>query len=197
MPKAHRIRPLYKELATAIGPLRACQAQDNTFGEKIHMHTIDTCISLLPSGSGWQDGEQTKLWLDNSHADKLMFRGSFHHMDENGYYDGYTEHVITVKPSLAFDFNIRISGSNRNEIKDYLHDMFNAALRQDITYYLYLSTMPELAVQSTWEDKDGKMSQCYQAFYAGIGEQRKRFWNNFSAAQSYAADLMEEKFYAR
>ena len=92
-------------------------------------------MDLLPSGSGWDEG--TKIDLEASHADKFVLYGSYRHMDECGGYDGYTNHTITVTPSLASDFNLRISGRNRNDIKDYLFQTFDYALRQDIAYWLY------------------------------------------------------------
>ena len=187
---------MYRELAQAIDARRRCLEANpiNQFGLDIHNATIKTCVDHLPDGSGWNSG--TKLDLDASHASKLVLYGSFHHMDENGYYDGWTEHTITVKPSLTSDFDLRISGSNRNDIKDYLYQTFDYALRQDVAYYLYLPRFPEYAIQSMWEDKDGKMSQCYQAWFAGIGDGRKRFWNDPQGAMDYAADLMEEAFFA-
>ena len=194
--KSHRVRLLYRELASAIEARRNCLAATpvNEFGLDIHEKTISVCGGLLPSGSGWDNG--TSVDLEESHANKLVLSGGFHHMSEHGFYEGWTEHTIIVKPSLTSDFDLRITGPNRNEIKDYLAEAFDYALRQDIAYYLYAPRFPELAVQSTWEDEDGKMSQCYQAWYAGIGDNRKRFWNDPQGAMDYAADFMEQAFYA-
>ena len=83
----------------------------------------------MPSGSGVDSG--TKL-LDNSTPDRLVFQADFHHMDENGFYDGWTEHQIIVTPSLAYGFNVRITGRNRNEIKDYLADLFNHIFNMEV-----------------------------------------------------------------
>lgn len=44
-------------------------------------------------------------------------------MNDNGCYDGWTEHRITVRPE--FDgVSITVSGSNRNDIKDYISYIF-------------------------------------------------------------------------
>jgi hypothetical protein len=53
-------------------------------------------------------------------------------MTEGGMYDGWTEHTVVVTPSLAFGINIRITGRNRNDIKDYLHDVFHEALTKGV-----------------------------------------------------------------
>lgn len=80
----------------------------------------------MPSGSGIDSG--TKLDYGRSTPDKLVFTMSFHHMNDSGMYDGWTDHSITVKPSLVYGIEIGISGRNRNDIKDYLGDTYHAAL---------------------------------------------------------------------
>jgi hypothetical protein len=110
-------------------------------------------------------------------------------MNDAGYYDGWTEHTVVVTPSFN-GLNLRISGSNRNQFKDYAYDCFDQALSQDISYELYRESFPELAVTSKWENEDGSPSQCYQAWYSsGV-----RFWNNFHAAKDHAGKLMEDKW---
>jgi hypothetical protein len=84
----------------------------------------------MPSGSGFDSG--TTIDFDASHAEKLVFSMSFHHMNNNGYYDGWTEHTVTVTPSFQ-GINLRISGRNRNDIKEYIHETFMYALMVDVT----------------------------------------------------------------
>lgn len=76
---------------------------------------------LLPSGSGFDNGSH--LDVHNSKRDKIIITTSFHHMDENGYYCGWTDHKIIVTPD--FDgINIKVTGNNRNQIKEYIADTF-------------------------------------------------------------------------
>lgn len=89
------------------------------------------CKDFMPSGSGFDSG--TKIDLDASHAEKLVFHTSFHHMNDGGFYDGWTEHTVTVTPSFR-GINIRIGGRNRNDIKDYIHESFDYALCQEIEW---------------------------------------------------------------
>jgi hypothetical protein len=91
-----------------------------------------------------------------------------------------------VTPSFQ-GINIRVSGRNRNDIKEYIHDEFSNALETDVTYDLFLPHYPQFAVTSKWEDKDGAPSQCYQAFYVG----EYRFWNDPFNARKFAASQME------
>jgi hypothetical protein len=53
-------------------------------------------------------------------------------MNENGYYTGWTEHKIKIKPSLAYGFTLSIAGRNLNDIKQYIGETFEASLNQEI-----------------------------------------------------------------
>jgi hypothetical protein len=53
-------------------------------------------------------------------------------MDEHGFYDGWTDHRITIRPSLVNDFDVSVSGQNRNDIKYHLAEVFDYALSQMI-----------------------------------------------------------------
>ena len=94
-----------------------------------HRARIDRLVSNhLPSGSGWDSG--TTLDHGMSNANRLVFHGSFHHMDDNGSYDGWTDHSIIVTASLTSGIDLRVTGRNRNDIKEYLAEMFQYALTQ-------------------------------------------------------------------
>jgi len=101
--------------------------------EDRHRETLDTLGSeQMPSGAGIDAG--TSLNLDESKPDRLVFNTSYHHMNDVGYYDGWTEHKVIVKPSLAFGITVDITGSNRNDIKDYLVDVFRGALTTQVEH---------------------------------------------------------------
>jgi hypothetical protein len=54
-------------------------------------------------------------------------------MNEGGMYDAWTEHTIRVRPSLSSGFTLTISGRDRNEIKEYLHELILASASERIT----------------------------------------------------------------
>lgn len=85
---------------------------------------------VLPTGSGFDSG--TTVGVDLSTANCLVLHTSFHHMNEHGMYDGWTEHTLRVRPTFDGSVRITISGKNRNEIKDYIHDVFHAALTASV-----------------------------------------------------------------
>jgi hypothetical protein len=127
---------LARELSQLIGAWHNCNAKVNgnpNASEWIYKHSarIGKLIrDLMPSGSGWDCG--TKLDFEHSYAEKLVFFGSFHHMNDSGMYDGWTDHTVTATPSFT-GLNLRISGRNRNDIKEYLHELFYTALSADIS----------------------------------------------------------------
>lgn len=79
---------------------------------------------LLPRGSGLDMGTKIVSATDR----QIVLTTAFHHMDEHGYYAGWTDHTIRVRPSLLYDVVLTISGPNRNQIKDYLHEVFSYVL---------------------------------------------------------------------
>lgn len=123
-------KKLYQEIASTVGAFHRCVHGNNNEWEKKHEeHILKLVYDHMPSGSGWDCA--TKIDLDSSSEDRLVFYGSFHHMNEVGYYDGWTDHRIFVTPSFN-GFDLRITGPNRNDIKEYLHQLFDAALEQEV-----------------------------------------------------------------
>lgn len=86
---------------------------------------------LMPSGSGIDNG--TKLNLVKSTGDKLVFDVGFHHMNDAGYYIRWTHHQVVVKPSLAHEFDLKLTGRDFNGIKEYLGDIYHEALAQEVS----------------------------------------------------------------
>lgn len=88
----------------------------------------------LPHGPGFDAG--TAIDLAKSSVKKVVLTTSYHHMDENGFYAGWTDHTVTVLPNLAFEFDLRISGRDRNGWKDYAYEVFyndlTAELKEDV-----------------------------------------------------------------
>lgn len=125
-------RYLYSELATAIQAHKNCNARNPRNDEWFDKWTnrINELVRKLPSGSGIDCG--TKIDLDATHEEKLVLYASFHHMNDGGFYDGWTEHTITVTPSFTSKINLRISGRNRNDIKEYLNEEYYHALTQEL-----------------------------------------------------------------
>lgn len=109
---------------------RNCIKSNNSLWEFRHnelLHLIEK--NILPSGAGIDSG--CKLNFEKSTDMRIVIDFSYHHMNEAGFYDGWTEHSLTITPS--FDgIDLRISGKDRNQIKDYLYDTFHHCLTSKI-----------------------------------------------------------------
>jgi hypothetical protein len=115
-------RTIAEQIAHKLTAIRNCERSENWEWRDHHAADLVTLVEEGPSGSGWDCG--TQFDADNSDANKLVFFGSYHHMDEMGSYDGWTDHVITVRPDFVHKLDIKISGRDRSAIKDDLHQLF-------------------------------------------------------------------------
>lgn len=136
-----RMVPLYQAFATRITAYHNCydrlentELEDDKYARTLDWeHTHLACIralakQYLPHGSGLDADMQVDT--DKSSDSKLVIIGcDFHHMDEHGGYDGWTEHTVIIVPSLQFGITIRITGKDRDGIKDYIANTFYHALR--------------------------------------------------------------------
>lgn len=125
-----RSRSLACVIHSAIVARQNCLKSGNSFASKWD-ETLNTIQeNLLPSGSGIDNG--TTIDLDKSGNGKIVLTCDFHHMTDAGYYDGWTSHQVIVTPT--FDgFDLRITGRNINEIKDYLAEVFHSCLSNIVT----------------------------------------------------------------
>lgn len=127
----------YQRLAVLVQAYLNCRANDNDTWMVKHGDSILALMQYAPHGSGF-DSDTTIDFDFCCTPDGMRFREvlrfdtAFHHMDENGYYDGWTYHSITVRPSLLFGFTINITGIDKNGIKDYIREMFDGWLNMEV-----------------------------------------------------------------
>ena len=117
--------PIYKRLPSALTAMKNCSRAGNTEWLERWSDSIDAMMRHAPSGGGFDSG--TTLDRDKTTDHKLVFDTAYHHMSEHGYYNGWTEHTVTVTPDFG-GFDMKISGRDRNEIKDYIADCFDTFL---------------------------------------------------------------------
>ena len=120
-------QPVYRQIASALQARLNCERTNNTEWFDRHTERIECLVhDYMPSGSGFDAG--IAFDWDESTPERLVFNLGFHHMNENGMYDGWTEHSVIVKPSLQFGIDTRITGPNRNDVKEYLDYAMDDAL---------------------------------------------------------------------
>lgn len=115
---------IYQRLAQLINQLQIPNSRYLNAEEQ-----IEDIMANAPSGSGIDCG--TKIDLERSNKNRLVFEFDFHHMDENGYYCCWTEHELWVKPSLIYDYDCRITGKDRFMFKDYLYEVYHHWLNSE------------------------------------------------------------------
>jgi hypothetical protein len=108
-------------LSSKFDAYQRCIETNNKEWEENHRGAIEEILKALPSGSGIDDG--VKFNWNHSTPQKLVFTFGFHHLNEGGFYDGWTNHILTITPKFG-GYDLKISGPNKNHIKDYLYDVF-------------------------------------------------------------------------
>ena len=123
-------RTLAREIARRIQAIENCRASGNTEWQEMHAEAVRALArDYLPSGSGFDSGSAVDL--NASRPDCIVIRTEFHHMHESGVYDGWTQHVVRVRPSLAYGLAITVSGPNRDGTKDYIAEVFADSLESN------------------------------------------------------------------
>lgn len=128
-----RTLKLYVRFAQLVEQNLNCIKANNTEWElrsRTEIHEL--CKSNMPHGSGIDSG--TRFDLASSRPDRLVFFTNYHHMNDSGMYDGWTQHEVIVTPSLSRGFDLRITGRDRNQIKEYLHDVYWTALSEIVSF---------------------------------------------------------------
>jgi hypothetical protein len=85
-------------------------------------------LERLPHGSGFDNGVSLS---SESEPEKLIFDFEFHHMDEYGFYTGWTSHRLVVTPSLEWGFTLELSGGG-DDFNDYISDLFYEVLDENL-----------------------------------------------------------------
>ncbi len=137
LPAQHsRTQRLVELIARTCGALARCEQTPDTHSEWIGKHgaLLDAIESdILPSGSGIDCG--TKIDREHTDGSRVTLTLSYHHMDENGGYDGWSDYRITARPSFEVGISLTITGQDRNGIKEYLAGVFQDALGTNITHF--------------------------------------------------------------
>jgi hypothetical protein len=122
-------QPLYREFSSVLQAIQNCRNTGNNSWLEKHEDTLHKLVQFLPHGSGIDSGPDFNWDKSNpENPEKLVFDFSFHHMNDSGMYDGWTDHTLIVKPSLLFGIDLRITGRDRNQIKEYLYETFQHTL---------------------------------------------------------------------
>ena len=133
---------VYQKLASLIVAYQNCVKTNNEEWKANHWNSIcEINDRYLPSGSGVDNG--TQINVRDSTSKRIILQTAFHHMDEHGGYDGWTEHIITVTADMVGGVSIKVHGRNRNDIKAYLSELYYNALAFDTPDTAGITPEPE------------------------------------------------------
>lgn len=122
---------VYEKLASLVDARSRCLDTGNAVWSRKHEDRIIEIVRAhMASGSGFDSG--TTLDLDKSTGEKLVFCTAFHHMNDVGMYCRWTEHTVVVKPSLQHSVDVKVTGRDYNDIKDYIGECFQHSLLSGI-----------------------------------------------------------------
>lgn len=113
--------PVYKFIATQLARVKNLEKHNAQRSDKVFDALCMWVKKNGPSGSGIDMGTAMS---EASTQDHIVLGTHFHHMDEHGGYDGWTDHRVHVKASMLFGIDVTVSGRDRNQIKDYLGETY-------------------------------------------------------------------------
>lgn len=118
--------PVYQAISRKLSAIAKCKAVVNSEYPYKQTVSLERLISLaIPSGSGLDSGPELS---EDSTPEKLIFSADYHHMNDHGYYSGWTQHQVIVRPSLCWGISLSVTGRDRNEIKECIAELFQHAL---------------------------------------------------------------------
>lgn len=121
---------LYQSIASKLQARLNCDKEGDHEWFVRHLENIESLVrEHMPRGSGFDSG--TTFDADASKPTRLVFNTSFHHMDEYGGYDGWTEHQVIVSADLL-GLNVRVTGQDRDGIKEDISELFYALADIDV-----------------------------------------------------------------
>lgn len=122
---------VYKRIANLLLAINNCEESGNREWYEKHQQSIEEIMGTAPSGSGFDNG--TRFIQSESFPNRLLFTFSYHHMNEVGFYTHWSEHRITVTPSLAFGFDMKITKDKASNLdRDYFFETFEFWLNSEV-----------------------------------------------------------------
>jgi len=97
---------------------------------------------LLPNGNGMRRQINCMILLESTKK-RIVIGTAYWHPNDNYETSRWTEHKVVITPSFEGEINIRITGKNENNVKDYLYDIFREALMKEYVVF-----------KKGWEVKD-------------------------------------------
>ena len=124
---------VFRKIAGLCEAMKNCRATQNTYWEEKHLARLhEIAAAYLPHGSGI-DG-QTTVDIEKSGRSRIILYSEYHAMNEVGFYDGWIDFKVTVKPDLVTGLDVIVTGrfGKYSDLKDGLASDYDYALTQEI-----------------------------------------------------------------
>jgi len=127
---------LYKMMAARITAIENCKRYGDTEWEPRHQEELKKLLDFLPHGSGID--EDWTISIDRSNSERIVLSNSFHVMNEVGFYDGWIDFTVTIRPDFISGFKMNIKGRfsdyrwQGESIKEYLYQVLDFGLRESV-----------------------------------------------------------------
>lgn len=106
---------------------------------------FDMLEKLLPIGNGIEKECEISL---KSTKKRIVIDTAYRHPNDSYETSRLTNHQIIITPSFEEEINIRVTGKNVDNIKEYLHEVFREALMKEYEVF-----------KKGWEVKDSSESE--------------------------------------
>jgi len=142
--------PLYKYIAVKINAIQNCIKNNNQEWERKHLDSLVEITQFLPRGSGIDSG--CEIVLEKLQDNRIIINSSYHAMNPQGFYIGWLDFMIIVRPDLISDFVLDIEWE---EYLEWNHNQNN----------IWLEMVDLEDSELTWEEwidslDDDDISQC-------------------------------------
>ncbi len=125
--KPKTTQEVYAQIAHRLNAYKRCESNPEQYAHALQPNkdSIDSLLDeFMPHGSGIDNG--VTFDYEKSTEKHLIFHFAYHFMDENGYYDGWGDFTLHVTPCLWQGYDLRITGKDRNDVKDYFYQVFSS-----------------------------------------------------------------------
>lgn len=129
-------RTVAETISTTAMALSTCREYENKGWAAAWARALDMLArNYLPHGSGFDSG--CRVDHTKTGADKIVLYAEFHCMNDVGFYDGWREYRVTVRPTFGADLDVTISGRDYRDtgLPDYvaerIRDAMNATIPDD------------------------------------------------------------------
>lgn len=129
-------RTLGYELASRVQAVKNCIKSKNTEWDAKHREAIEQLLDALPHGSGI-DGEW-RIEPENCSDSVITLFCSYHHMNDGGYYDGWTDFTVKIRPSF-YGIDVKVTGAfppKYRDTREYLQEILHMALSRKVYWSL-------------------------------------------------------------